>query len=83
MFKVFKKEIEVAGKKISLETGKIARQADGAIIAPSACLAIFPVSRVIFFSPILISFLNILNIYFLKFNFDITFLYESILFFFK
>ena len=33
MFKVFKKEIEVAGKKISLETGKIARQADGAIIA--------------------------------------------------
>jgi polyribonucleotide nucleotidyltransferase len=33
MFKVFKKEIEVAGKNISLETGKIARQADGAIIA--------------------------------------------------
>jgi len=33
MFKVYKKEIEVAGKKISLETGKIARQADGAIIA--------------------------------------------------
>ncbi len=33
MFKVIKKEIEVAGKIISLETGKIARQADGAIIA--------------------------------------------------
>ena len=33
MFKVVKKEIEVAGKKLSLETGKIARQADGAIIA--------------------------------------------------
>ena len=33
MFKVFKKEIEVAGKKIKLETGKVARQADGAIIA--------------------------------------------------
>jgi len=33
MFKVYKKQIEVAGKKISLETGKIARQADGAIIA--------------------------------------------------
>ena len=33
MFKIYKKEIEVAGKKISLETGKIARQADGAIIA--------------------------------------------------
>ncbi len=33
MFKEYKKEIEVAGKKISLETGKIARQADGAIIA--------------------------------------------------
>ena len=29
MFKVFKKEIELNGKKISLETGKIARQADG------------------------------------------------------
>jgi polyribonucleotide nucleotidyltransferase len=28
MFKVHKKEIEVAGKKISLETGKVARQAD-------------------------------------------------------
>ncbi len=33
MFKVVKKEIEISGKKISLETGKIARQADGAIIA--------------------------------------------------
>ncbi len=33
MFKVYKKEIEVAGKKLSLETGKVARQADGAIIA--------------------------------------------------
>ncbi len=33
MFKVFKKEITLNGKKISLETGKIARQADGAIIA--------------------------------------------------
>ncbi len=33
MFKVVKKETEISGKKISLETGKIARQADGAIIA--------------------------------------------------
>ncbi len=33
MFKIVKKEIELNGKKISLETGKIARQADGAIIA--------------------------------------------------
>ncbi len=33
MFKVYKKEVKVAGKKISLETGKVARQADGAIIA--------------------------------------------------
>ena len=33
MFKIYKKEIEVAGKKISIETGKVARQADGAIIA--------------------------------------------------
>ena len=33
MFKIYKKEIVIDGKKISLETGKIARQADGAIIA--------------------------------------------------
>ena len=35
MFKVIKKEIEIAGKKISRETEKIARQADGAIVATS------------------------------------------------
>ena len=33
MFKITKEEIEISGKKITLETGKIARQADGAIIA--------------------------------------------------
>ena len=33
MFKVFKKETDFGGKKITLETGKVARQADGAIIA--------------------------------------------------
>ncbi len=33
MFKIYKKEVEVDGKKITLETGKIARQADGSIIA--------------------------------------------------
>ena len=33
MFKINKEEIEINGKKIILETGKIARQADGAIIA--------------------------------------------------
>ena len=33
MFKIHKEEIEINGKKIQLETGKIARQADGAIIA--------------------------------------------------
>ncbi len=33
MFKQFKEEIDFGGKKITLETGKIARQADGAIIA--------------------------------------------------
>ena len=32
MFKIFKKEIEIGGKKITLETGKIARQADGAVL---------------------------------------------------
>ena len=76
MFKVSKQEVEIEGKKIILETGKVARQADCAIIAPSACLAIFPVSKLIFFPFNSISFLNTLNIffYFLKFNFDITFL---------
>ena len=33
MFKIEKEEIEINGKKITLETGKVARQADGAIIA--------------------------------------------------
>ena len=33
MFNIIKKEVEIGKKKISLETGKIARQADGAIIA--------------------------------------------------
>jgi len=33
MFKIFKEEIQLDGKKLILETGKIARQADGAIIA--------------------------------------------------
>ena len=77
MFKQFKEEIDFGGKKITLETGKIARQADGAIIAPSACRAIFPVSKVIFFPPKSISSLNILNIYFLKFNFFKISLYFS------
>ena len=48
MFKIHKEEIEVNGKKLTLETGKVARQADGAIIAPSACLATLPVSKVNF-----------------------------------
>ena len=33
MFKQYKEEIDLGGKKLTLETGKIARQADGAIIA--------------------------------------------------
>ena len=33
MFKIHKEELEINGKKLTLETGKIARQADGAIIA--------------------------------------------------
>ena len=33
MFKLFKEELELGGEKLVLETGKIARQADGAIIA--------------------------------------------------
>ncbi len=33
MFKVFRKEVDWAGRKLVLETGKIARQADGAVMA--------------------------------------------------
>jgi len=33
MFKIYKEEIEFGNRKLTLETGKIARQADGAIIA--------------------------------------------------
>jgi len=33
MFKIFKEEVKLGDKKLILETGKIARQADGAIIA--------------------------------------------------
>ncbi len=33
MFNVYKKEIDYAGKTLTLETGKIARQADGAVLA--------------------------------------------------
>ena len=33
MFEVFRKEVEWAGRKLVLETGKIARQADGAVMA--------------------------------------------------
>ncbi|HEY6981364.1 polyribonucleotide nucleotidyltransferase [Reyranella sp.] len=33
MFSVFRKEVEWAGRKLVLETGKIARQADGAVLA--------------------------------------------------
>ena len=33
MFKIHKEELEVNGKRLTLETGKVARQADGAIIA--------------------------------------------------
>ncbi|HEY8191037.1 MAG TPA: polyribonucleotide nucleotidyltransferase, partial [Alphaproteobacteria bacterium] len=33
MFKVYRKEVDFGGKKLILETGKIARQADGAVVA--------------------------------------------------
>jgi polyribonucleotide nucleotidyltransferase len=33
MFEVFRKEIDWAGRKLVLETGKVARQADGAVMA--------------------------------------------------
>lgn len=33
MFKVYKQEIDFAGQTLTLETGKIARQADGAVLA--------------------------------------------------
>ncbi|HJQ58433.1 MAG TPA: hypothetical protein VJ890_16105, partial [Vineibacter sp.] len=33
MFDVYRKELDWAGRKLVLETGKIARQADGAVMA--------------------------------------------------
>src|ERR1043165_2596515 len=33
MFQVFRKELDWGGRKLILETGKIARQADGAVLA--------------------------------------------------
>ena len=33
MFKINKEEIQIGGKKLILETGKVARQADGAVMA--------------------------------------------------
>ena len=33
MFNVFRKEIEFGGRKLTLETGKVARQADGSVMA--------------------------------------------------
>jgi polyribonucleotide nucleotidyltransferase len=33
MFKVYRKEMEWAGRKLTLESGRIARQADGAVVA--------------------------------------------------
>jgi len=33
MFEVFRKEVEWGGRKLTLETGKMARQADGAVVA--------------------------------------------------
>ena len=33
MFKIIKKEINWGGKKLTLESGRIARQADGAVLA--------------------------------------------------
>ena len=33
MFKVYRKEMDWGGRKLTLETGRIARQADGAVLA--------------------------------------------------
>ena len=33
MFNVYRKELDFAGQKLVLETGKVARQADGAVMA--------------------------------------------------
>ena len=78
MFKVYKKEIEVAGKKISLETGKVARQADGAIIATcgeTVVLATVVGAKKVNPDVDYFPFSSIyLDFYFLKFNFDSTFL---------
>ena len=33
MFDVYRKELDWGGRKLVLETGKVARQADGAVVA--------------------------------------------------
>ena len=33
MFQIYRKEIDWGGRTLTLETGKVARQADGAVIA--------------------------------------------------
>ena len=33
MFKIYRKELMWGGRKLTLETGRIARQADGAVLA--------------------------------------------------
>src|SRR3954451_8999668 len=35
MFTIYREELEWAGRKLTLETGKVARQADGAVLATS------------------------------------------------
>ena len=32
MFEVYRKEVKFGGKKLTFETGKVARQADGAVV---------------------------------------------------
>ena len=61
MFKIHKEELEVNGKKLTLETGKIARQADGAIIASLAgsSESVFDTSSIFGFLAIVLAAINI------------------------
>ena len=52
MFQIFRKELDWEGKKLILETGKVARQADGAVMASMGettvlCTAVFAKSSLL------------------------------------
>ncbi len=50
MFEIFRKEVMWGGRRLILETGKVARQADGAVMATYGETTVLWQSRVRIFS---------------------------------